>query len=638
MHGQDLLPLLRAFALKTRSPTIDLRHFFASLAKGEAQPGEVEAALKELPAESVIVVSKEAEKSRILALPDFAVIALIDEYRRLSDEPTRPYPREDTAPAKIPENTIITADVKAQLGALLETSGPGMKGIVRLQFPEGVDSLIVPQESVGSTLVDAAVAKISRYLQDGKNAAYAETKLLGMLRGSEIAVRQFMEDVALRPKKAAAAVIAPADFSFRIWTHLSNLVLQDFRAKAEKTDQDVAVVQSAYIIGYTVFHKKGAVQREKEWADDRKSLETKMRKPPFVFGFQDLYSLKDDKGATYVAKHSRDLIHSFLKEKTKRHEGETIPYLVRAHAAAQKKDYFIHKDFVVPVFLKKLAECSEELRRAYLDEWTAALKEDVMPGQAKSDAAFRRDVELKVTHGYPLLTALANGGVLYMLGEEARLADDAKRELANCFAVENILRPFDELLNLSRVQLLKNARMYLPFWMNIPIFGALLKMLRRMFKGRGGRRDEPGESQADAPTVRQEAKIVARSAAEDDAPKAANRENLLRYRRGIQSLVSQYVPRGSTIDATLADLADKWNPLYDSGQKRNLVEDVNALVRDFLRPIRRSFLVQPPDLKRLHALADQLSGSKSLVQIKKRDVLIRYIELYMLRCLQVKQL
>jgi hypothetical protein len=637
MHAKDLLSLLRAFALKTRSPNIDLRQFLVSLSKGDVQPGEVEAAIKELPAESVIVVSKEGERPRILALPDFHVIALIEEYRRLGDEPTRPFPREETVSAQVPPNAIIAADVKAQLGALLETSGPGMKGIVRLQFPEGVDSLIVPQESVGSHLVDAAVAKISHYLQDGKNAAYAETKLLGALRGSEVAVRQYMEDVALRPKKAGATVMAPTDFSFRFWTHLSNLVLQDFRAKAEKTDQDTAVVQSAYIIGYAVFHKKGAVQREKEWADDRKNLETQVRKAPFVFGFQDLYSLKDEKGATFVAKHSRDFIHSFLKEKTRRAGEETIPYLVRVHAAAQKKDYFIHKDFAVPVFLKKLAECAEELRRQYLDEWTAALKEDRTPDQAKNDATFRRDVEQRVTRGFPLLTALANGGLLYLLGEEARIGDDAKAELKKCFAVENILRPFDELLGLSRVPLLKNARMYLPFWMTVPILGAIFRMFRRMFGARRDVRNEEGESGTE-PQVRAEAKIVAHEATEEEAPKAQNRENLLRYRRSIQSLISQYVPRGSTIDATLMELAEKWNPLYASAEKRNLIEDVNALVRDFLRPIRRSFVVRPPDLKRIHALAEQLSTSKSLAQIKKRDILMRYIELYMVRCLQVKQL
>ena len=48
--------------------------------------------------------------------------------------------------------------------------------------------------------------------------------------------------------------------------------------------------------------------------------------------------------------------------------------------------------------------------------------------------------------------------------------------------------------------------------------------------------------------------------------------------------------------------------------------------------------MRPPDLKRIHALAEQLSASKSLAKIKKRDLLMRYIELYMVRCLQVKQL
>ena len=70
------------------------------------------------------------------------------------------------------------------------------------------------------------------------------------------------------------------------------------------------------------------------------------------------------------------------------------------------------------MFLKKLTECAEELRKQYLDEWTAALQEDRMPEPAKTDAAFRRDVETRVTSGYPLLTALANGGILFLAGEE----------------------------------------------------------------------------------------------------------------------------------------------------------------------------------------------------------------------------
>ena len=115
-------------------------------------------------------------------------------------------------------------------------------------------------------------------------------------------------------------------------------------------------------------------------------------------------------------------------------------------------------------------------------------------------------------------------------------------------------------------------------------------------------------------------------------------EDLLRYRKHVQSLLSQYVHKGQSVDDLLEEVAEKWNPLFDTQQKRDLVEDVNALVRDYIRPIRRSFLVRPPDLSRIHAIAEQLSASKSLAKIKKREALVRYIELYAVKCFDTTKL
>jgi hypothetical protein len=654
MRAQELLPLLQAFALKAGNATIDLRQFIATLQKGQAQPDEVATAAAELAGTSLAIVSTEAGKPRLVALTDFPRMALVNAYRQIFAEPTRAFPREGMLPAAIPPGDIVAGDVKSQLGSLMETSTPESKAIVKLQFPEGVEPLVVAQESMAADLVEAAVAKLGYYLQNGKNAAYAESKLSGILRGSELLVRQTMEDATIRPKKAASTVLAPTDFTFRFWTHLSNLIIQDMRSKSERTELDQGVCQSAYIVGYAIFHKKGAVQRERQTSEDRRNLEAQMRRPPFVFGYQDLYELKDEKGTSYVAKHGRDFIHVFLKEKTTRSGEEALPYLVRVHAAAQNKDYFVQRDILVPVFLRKLTEAAEEMRAQYVDEWTSALRGDATPPTATSDAAFRRDVEIRVKEGHPLLAALANGSLLYLAGQEGRIADKARADLARCFAVENILRPFDELLVLNRQDLLKNAKMYLPFWLTVPVLSGILRLFRRLFR----RRRAPAPGSEPAPAVegkqaRQEgAKVVhpaGAAAAAAAAPAGAGdtsgavraksqKASLLRYQRSIQSLAANYVPAGQTIDATLAQLAEKWNPLYAAAQKKDLVEDVNSLVRDFLRPVRRSFLVQPPDPKRIHALAEQLSSSQSLAKIKKRDVLMRYIELYMIRCLQVKQI
>ena len=89
MLAQDLLALLRAFALKTKSPSVDLRQFYASLPKGQVQPAELETAVNELVASESISVAPGSGASRFITLPDFPLVALAEEYRQLTVEPTR---------------------------------------------------------------------------------------------------------------------------------------------------------------------------------------------------------------------------------------------------------------------------------------------------------------------------------------------------------------------------------------------------------------------------------------------------------------------------------------------------------------------------------------------------------------------
>jgi len=243
-----------------------------------------------------------------------------------------------------------------------------------------------------------------------------------------------------------------------------------------------------------------------------------------------------------------------------------------------------------------------------------------------------------VKEDFPLLSALANGSVLYLAAELPGTPEAAHTELGRCFSVESILRPFDELLGLSRAKLLKDVRLYLPFWQTMPLVSGIVRFFRRLGRGRkkiraDGQAPPPAAS---ARVVLGQPETAVEEKGAGGAKDKVQKTNLLQYKRSIQALISHYVPLGKSIDVTLEELAEKWNPLYDPRAKKNLVEDVNSLVRDFLRPVRRSFLVQPPDIKRIHALAEQLSTSKSLAKIKKREVLKNYIELYMVRSLDVK--
>jgi hypothetical protein len=619
MRPQDLSQLLRAYAVRRKTPVLDFREFLKALPPQEGSRAEAEAALAELSGRGVVVSGND------IVIPDFPSAALADEYRQITVEPWRPFPRLAGAAVPIPEAEVTTIDVKSGFAVLLEKAGTADKGVVRLIFPEGIDDLVVPRALVGTELVEAAVAKISRYLHAGKNDAYAEAKLAGLIKGGDVLVHQTMEDVTMRPKKAAAAVLSPNDFTFKFWTHLSNFVLQDFRKKKEKTAEDQGCCQSAYITGYTVFQKKGAAQKEQERAADRKSLETIVRRPPYVFGYDEMYGLRDDKGITFVSKHARDFISSFLEEKTKAGTGESLPYLVRVHSAAVGKDWFIQRDLLVPVFLKKLSEAAEETREGLLNEWIELLKKEQSAKAMRSDQVFTKEVDARVKEDYPFLAALANAPLLTLARTDTNVAANTIEEIGRCLSAPGVLKPFAELLGLSRQKLLRDARSYLPFWQTTPIVRGIVKFFRMLFTGRPRR-----------PPVEQ---AVKEQEAGEDTPakgaKGAAGASLI-YQRAVQGLRAQYVPAGRTIDQTLAELAEKWNPLYAPEQKSHLVEDVNALVRDYLRPVRRTFHVSPPTSQRIHALAEKLSESTALVKIKKRDVLERYLELYMIKCLEVK--
>lgn len=624
MRPQELSLLLRAFAVRKKSPVFDFREFLRSLPAGEGSRAAAEAALTELSGRGIVVSGSD------IVIPDFPIVALVEEYRQIAVEAWRSFPRLSTLGVPIPDSEVISIDMKAGFTALLETGGPADKAVVRLLFPEGVDDLVVPRVLIGTDLVEAAVAKLSRYLHNGKNDAYAEGKLIAQIKGGDVLVRQSMEDVTLRPKKAAAAVLAPNEFTFKFWTHLSNLVLQDFRKKKEKTPEDQGCCQAAYIVGYTIFQRKGAAQREQERAADRKSLETIVRKSPYVFGYEEMYGLVDEKGVPFVKKHARDFITSFLEEKTRAAGGESLPFLVRVHSAALGKDYFIQRDLLCPVFLKKLSEAAEEIREGIINEWVEILRRDETVKVMKSDPAFARDVDVRVREDYPLLAALANGPLLTLARTDSSIAAAAAEEIGRCLSEPGSLRPFAELMGLSRLKLLKHARSYLPFWQTTPVIRQIAKFFRMLFSGRPHREKSP-DAAGEPP--RQEAQAGGERA---PAESGARDRGSAAYQRAVQSLRSQYVPAGKTIDATLAELAEKWNPLYAEEQKRHLVEDVNSLVRDYLRPVKRTFHVSPPTAQRIHALAEKLSESKALAKIRKRDILLRYLELYMIKCLDLK--
>jgi len=650
MEAGDLLARLRFFALRSKNSTVDFAGFVRSLAAEDQDLKEIEAEIRDLSFRGDVSITTAGSRLISVTLPDYPVIALAEEYRRIESDSALPFPRLETLPVPIPEADLVEIEAKGDLGKLLEATSARETGAVKLLFPENVPAMVVPRSCIGPDLIEAAIVRIGRYLRDPGNAGLVESKLLSALKGSEGPVRLALEDIILRPRKATSTVMSPTEFSFRFWSYLSNKVVADIGSKTERTDADQSLLQSAYLVGYACFHQKGAAEREKERAADRKHLEGLVRKPPYVFSSSDLFLLKDPNGAVMTAKHGRQFIFSFLEEATRAPDDGSLPFFVPVHSAAQKKDYYVQRDFIVPVFLKMLGDAGDSLRVTYVREWVERMRQEKAPEICRDDTRFRKDVEQRVRAEFPVIPALAHVPLLRLAAEAPSLGEEALADLERCFTRLNALRPLHVLLGLSRAQLYREARSYLPFWKTAPLISAIARFFRKLFGPHEKEERMPpyspraaqmsvealanGSSEPRSPATAGSTGTGSTAGRGEAAPtRSMSERQEERFRAAIRALLGRHVPAGASVERTLEELVDRWNPLIDAGPKQDLVKDVNALVRDFLRPIRRSLVAQPPDASRITALAEQLAASKSLAKIGNRDSLLRYLSLYMLQTL-----
>jgi hypothetical protein len=101
-----------------------------------------------------------------------------------------------------------------------------------------------------------------------------------------------------------------------------------------------------------------------------------------------------------------------------------------------------------------------------------------------------------------------------------------------------------------------------------------------------------------------------------------------------QTIQATLVPRGKSLDEYLREIENRWSKLLDRQAQKNLVEDINSLVRDHLRRtlrLRKHGRITETELREL---ADGIiKGTPSLESLKANDYLRLYMQLYMLKLL-----
>lgn len=652
----EIIEIMKSYALKHNTPVIKFDKFIKYLTNYAEKMSSTELYLIAENTETALIpilntieesgkcsIIQENNIIKSIILNEFAVEIIANEYQNIKDKASTPFPSEKELGIQIAPKDILPINVKTDFAATLSRADEIEEDIIRITFPEDIQSILITPNLVSKVLIECCIHKISHYLQARMNVGYIYNRLILILKGNETALNSILNDILTKHNKAADSLFEPNEFSFKFWAHFANLILQDFKGKTDKTIEEIGYCQSAYLIGFYIVYQKGIIQKEAEKKSDLKDLNIHVKKPPYTFTLQDLYLLKDNKGTLYTKKYSRDFIQEFLDKNTKQDDKDKLPNIIQIKIK-NDKDYYIQKDFIGPIFINKIYDTSNDLRLYFIDTWAYNLEQNNKSHAMDDDVSFVLEIEEQIENKYPLLYSLLNPSLLYIIKEEADISVNTKESLNKCFDKKNKLKPLNEILDLERKELLKEAKSTLPMWFSIPIIKQLVFLFKKLFSTEAQKSKKRGILSAikqDFDTLNTAGKKLKNDSIKENQEKNQKKESMLNksqyskidYQKSINKLKSHFINDGKPINVKLEELAEKWNPLFDPVSKENLIEDVNSLIRDFLRGLKKSFRKKPPDKSRIHNLAKELVLKKALSSIKKKEYLTQYIEIYMIKYL-----
>lgn len=487
----------------------------------------------------------------------------------------------------------------------------------RIFFPDGVHSLVATGKVITQSLLGLSLAKLQHYLNQDGMVLIAQKKLEPIVSGT----KSYITDTLNRLRTNATAFVEmienTTDRGFPFWAHLTKLVVDDIGSNPSQ-NRDHGYYQGAYLIFQFCLHARNKGNNSVQMREMHKEMDNRLNSPPYARTLQELILPLQNLPASEMESLRAGVLQRLKKMISWKGSG-LLPEVLRLQTATDQ-EYFLHRKHFLQLFLTKTGEVRSDLSNIVTEKWNRLLNEYTLTKAMSSDSQFRNELNETVKLRDPLFNALLDYKLLALAARESEnrmVADEVSLSLDHSFGK---LVPIDKLLKLDRRRLLQLSRRTLPFYKRSWILFYLFRALRQFIS------PEPIKTKARARKQKSQTSSH-RSTYKPQTPntnqggEASNIDKIHRLRE-------EFVGEEESVEATLAKLIEQWNPLFEPMAKANLVEDVNSLIRDYLRRLRKGFRISPPDPDRIRAIAKLLSENRQFDPIKKKNKLLNYMETY----------
>ncbi len=623
----DVYQLVRAFAHKNRLTSIDYQVFAHAVQRQAAGSDQSEAIYRDLAInpdtillprlyrlfqDRRVALETVGNEVKTIVMPEHYAEVFFNEYKRLDEAPEIPFPDEESLKVSVPPEWIQAVNIDTDLGILSDRKEEAKVPLYRIIFNGQAKPLVVPQSFVPEKLLECSVLKIRHYLRQGANKDFIFNKLSYAFANKESQLKDALGAVLTKPTEAWGQLAdGGGDFGFQFWAYLTSYIKHDLDKKKEKAAEDLGIYQATLLCEFFASHYKGKAKRLLDLESASRSLGQGLRKPPLYFAIEDVLGFRDSQGQPVQGRLSRDDIEAYLKEKTTTAEEGLLPELL-VIATGQGRRVYIAKEKVFALVFRLLGELRADCRSRLVQQWSKILGDFQSSPAMEDDEAFVKELGALVASRSPLLDALIQDRLLPLVYEELSATQAASSDISRLFYKGELL-PLDELLELDRKSLKVDAKMLLPFWYSVPILSSIM----RIFLGSGKKKASvPVQAKAAPPEAQT---LKARRAA---------------FITAACQVEAEIVPSGYTLEEYIAELEGRWANLLNPQARRNLVDDVNSLVRDYLRNVLRSLSPSNFTTERVKSLSASLADTPSLLKLKNHAALELYIQLYMVKLLK----
>ena len=612
----DLLHLLRMFSLRRNSALVTLqpfqdylhryaRHFLQQKPELavhlEISLETLLSELKKIQDDGDIEITTDKSNTTIIFVPYYYVDNMSRLYTHLEQHPDIPFPLLSDLPKNFPGKLLKAISVSDDLAELNPESKEN-SFLYALNYNGDIPALIFPGSYKTEKLLNLALDKIKLFLSKDESRDYMQKRLMVANPGKEFTVKTFIAKTMAHSINSFQNVKESGD-NYILWGQLCAFIKQEFAKKNEKLPDEMALLQAAGILEYLNNYYRNKAQKDIQTDTALKNLLLAFQKAPYYFTMKQITQFTDSRGVPLLGQYSEETLQKFMKEKASSSEKYIIPDIL-TFANASNDRFYLLTEKVVPLLISLINEARKPVRELCIKKWHEMLINFEQDDSMKNDMAFNELLKEITAHSAPNLYGLLNASFILSIIADPRLNEIQAMEINRIFPTGKPAA-YSEILMLSRHEILSDTKILLPFWYTIPIISSIIAFFKRKKKT-----PQP---------------------AQPEKKETAYKKPKQRLKDAAEKISAEFIPEGMTLDRTLEKALDEWNHTLGHPARENLTEDVNALIRDYLRGINRTLSFSSFTADRVRSLAKTLMESPGLLKIKERKALQDYTELYIIK-------